>query len=150
MTEYLNATDGVWHFIEPFVFADGTASPPALLRDPADQNYLGDGVRIAGLTLASISFLVIISSALWVWIYRHHSLVLAGQPIFLLALCGGCLMEAVAIVLISFDESHGWTVEALTGICKALPWFIVLGHIVTYNMLFTKVNVNASLVYHVY
>ena len=70
MTEYLNYTDGEWYHIEPFVYADGTTSPPALLRDPADQNYLSDGVRIAGLTLAAISFFVIILLVLFILCFR--------------------------------------------------------------------------------
>ena len=139
-TEYRNATDGEWYKVQPFIYADGTTSPPQLLRDPADQNHLSDGIRIAGLTLASIAFFAIVSSAIWIIIYRHHTVLIASQPLFLFAMCGGSMLETIAIVLLSFDEARGWSVATLSGICIAVPWFVVLGHIVTYNMLFTKVR----------
>lgn len=133
-----NATDGQWYEVEPFIYAGGATSPPELLRDPANQNYLSKSVRAAGLTLMGIALLAIVLSCGWVAVNRHHSIVVASQPIFLYFLCAGSTLTSLAILCLSFDESHGLTAKQLTRNCKTVPWLIALGHIWTYNCLFTK------------
>lgn len=133
-----NATDGQWYEIEPFIYAGGATSPPELLRDPANQNYLSKSARAAGLTLMGLALLAIVLSCGWVAVHRHHSTVVASQPIFLYFLCMGCALTSLAILFLSFDESHGLSQQQLTRNCKTVPWLITLGHIWTYNCLFTK------------
>lgn len=54
-------------------------SPPALLRSIPEQNYLDRGVRIFGLTLCGIALFATLGSAVWVFLYRHHNVVIAAQ-----------------------------------------------------------------------
>ena len=139
-TEYYDPVKGQWVSINPFVYADGRTSPPDLLRDPANQNYLHRGVRTAGLTLMSTALIAAISSVVWVVVFRHHSLVLASQPPFLCLFCAGCALTALAIIPLSFDESYGWSEEQLSRACLSVPWLVIMGHIFCYNALFTKVR----------
>jgi hypothetical protein len=40
----------------------------------------------------------------------------------------------------SFDESYGWTEDMLSAGCTALPWLLVIGHVMQYMALFAKVS----------
>ena len=124
--------------IHPYYFADGTTTPPALLRTTPEQNYLGKGVQVTGLVLASIALCLILVSALWVFWYRNHTVVIAAQPPFLYVLCLGSILMTLVIFLSSFDEGSGWTDVMLDRTCTAVPWLLSLGHIVTNSALFTK------------
>ena len=139
VTEYHDPVKGEWVSINRFVYADTTTSPPSLLRDPANQNYLSEDVRAAGLTLMSTALIAAIVSALWVVYYRHDAIVLASQPPFLYLFCIGCALTASAIIPSSFDESYGWNESQLSNACLSIPWLVIMGHIFCYNALFTKV-----------
>lgn len=128
-----------WYTIDPYYFSDGTLNPPALLRTTPEQNYLTDGVRSMGLSLASIAMLVILISVAWVFFYRNHSVVIAAQPPFLYVLCLGSVLTTSSIYISSFDEGTGWDDAMLDRACITIPWLLSLGHIVTYSALFTKV-----------
>ena len=123
----------------PFFFSDGTTSPPALLRALPPQNYLSPQARAAGLSLMGMAIAVVFFSAVWVAWYRHHRVVVAGQPIFLYLICLGSIVLSLLILLFSFDESYGWTDDMLDKACVALPWFDSLGQLLVYGSLFTKV-----------
>lgn len=145
MTEFRDATTQQWQKVNPFVYADGSTSPPQLLRNPADQNYLSDGVRAAGFTLAGTAYFCVLLSLLWLFAYRHHTVVIASQPFFLMLMCIPCALITTVIVLKAFDESHGWSEQQLTSACIAVPWLVPIGIIVPYNCLFCKVHTFAFL-----
>jgi hypothetical protein len=115
-----------WVDVNATVFADGSTQPPKLLRDDPEQNFLSTPTRTAGLALLTVALAFAAISACWVMMYRHHQVVLAGQPPFLLILCLGSATVASAIFPLSFDESHGWTEEELAKACCAMPWLICL------------------------
>ena len=147
MTEFRNASTQQWQQVNPFVYADGSTNPPELLRDPAEQNYLSDGVRAAGFSLAGIAYLCILSSLLWLFAYRHHTVIMASQPVFLVIMCIACTFITTTIVISAFDESHGWSEQQLSGICIAVPWLVPIGIIVPYNCLFCKVRSAESITF---
>lgn len=139
VSDVLDPKTGEWYTFAPYYFSDGTLNPPALLRTTPEQNYLTDGVRSMGLSLASIAMLVILISVTWVFFYRSHSVVIAAQPPFLYVLCLGSLLTTSSIYISSFDEGTGWDDAMLDRACITIPWLLSLGHIVTYSALFTKV-----------
>lgn len=147
MSEFRNATTQQWQLVNPFVYADGTTNPPRLLRDPAEPNYLSDGVRAAGFSLAGISYFCIISSLVWLFAYRHHTVVIASQPFFLMIMCIACTFITTSIVISAFDESHGWSEQQLSVACLAVPWLVPVGIIVPYNCLFCKVRCACSIMF---
>jgi hypothetical protein len=105
------------------VYRDGSTSPPILLRDPPNSNYLDRDARIFGLTFFSVISLIIIGTTIWIVVNRGHAVLRAAQPHFLLPVCLGAQLEAVCIVFISFDESYGTSEETLSRLCVAIPWY---------------------------
>jgi hypothetical protein len=132
---YMNRT---WVKVLQFMYADGSASPPKLLRDFPNQNYLAKSVVIFGFTLMAVALFAALISAVYVFTYTHHRIIQAAQPVFLYILCLGSAIAASAIVPISFDEGNGWTISALSKACMATPWLISLGVIMIYGALFGK------------
>lgn len=145
MTDILRRTNvsdvfGSWSELKPFLFANGSPNPPELLRDIPEQNYLDTGVRIFGLTLMSIALFTIVVSVIFVYACRKSRVVKASQPVFLYLLAFGSLLQTLSIVLLSYDESYGWTAEMLGKACTAMPWLLMMGHIFNYSALFSKVK----------
>jgi len=115
---------GVWNELEPFVYRDGSTTPPFLLRDTPDQNYLPSGLRVLGFTLMGIALIACVVSVVWIYINREHRVLRAAQPHFLYLLVVGALICSLAILTISFDESYGWSTEQLSMACMATPWLL--------------------------
>lgn len=132
---YIN---GTWTKFVDFVYADGTTEPPALLRDTPEQNYLNSGIRGFGLASMGIVMALATATILWVYVNREHRILRAAQPQFLYILAFGSIVSVSTVLVISFDESYGWSERALGRACMALPWLLSLGHIITYGALFAK------------
>jgi CheY-like chemotaxis protein len=115
-----------WMSLEPFYFRDGRTVSPSLLRDQPEQNYLSNGLRITGFVLLGIVWTFALASVIWVFSNRQHRVLKASQPFFLYILAFGAIIEASAIIPISFDESHGWNADQLGSACMAIPWYVVL------------------------
>ena len=137
--EQFNPQTDEWIHISSFVYADGTHSPPALLRDEPEMNYTDPAIRSTGLALMTVGLLLMVLSVIWVFWHRNHSVVVAAQPAFLYSLCFGAAMVVLAIWVTSYDESFGWTEEMLSKSCVAGVWVDSLGHMITFSALFTKV-----------
>mmetsp|Transcript_15169 Transcript_15169/g.26287 ORF Transcript_15169/g.26287 Transcript_15169/m.26287 type:complete len:514 (+) Transcript_15169:1-1542(+) len=127
-----------WTSIQDFVFRNNQTIAPELLRDEGYHNYLEDGLQILGLTLFSITALMCLASAIWIIINRNHAVLRAAQPQFLLPICLGSLLQASCLLMISFDESDGLSVETLSRLCVAIPWCFIMGSNITYCALFGK------------
>jgi 7 transmembrane sweet-taste receptor of 3 GCPR len=121
-----------------FLFFDGTAAEPMPLRDAFDENYLSRGIQVTGLILAGVAVIGAISSGCWGYIYRAHKLVRANQPEFLYLLCFGAALIATSSIFVAFDESDGFSEEQLSAMCSAFPWFFVIGYLLMYCALFSK------------
>jgi hypothetical protein len=145
-TRHLVATyDGVdkkWIPVEgeEFIFYDGTANEPAPLRDTVEWNYLSKNVQILGFTLVGVSLFIILVSMIWVFVRRKERIVTASQPEFLYLLCCGAALQAISLICISFDESYGWTENKLSIACSFSLWFFVIGYLVQYCAIFSKVS----------
>jgi len=132
----------------PFLFADGTPTPPKLLRDIPEQNYLGSGVRITGLALMTVSLICSVAFTLMVYVYREKALIKSNQPFFLYVLLMGTFVMAFSILFLSFDEStlgvKAEEVQAaeepgfLDVACTVFPWFLCVGYVLIYSALFMK------------
>lgn len=130
--------DGAWKSIATNIYRDGRTVPPDLLRDLPDQNYLPKSIRIAGLTMMGIGICLSISMALWVFVKKNTRVIQASQPFFLYLICLGCAIECASVWIISFDENSGWTETRLDRACATAPWFYIVGHILIYGSLSTK------------
>lgn len=129
----------------PFLFRDGSITPPVLLRDPTDQNYLSPGLRYAGISLMVLSLACCLAFGVWVFVYRERRIVKAAQPQFLYLLIFGAALSSLSIFGISTDENWGYTADQLGRHCMGIVWLASVGHIVTYGALFTKVGLDRVL-----
>jgi hypothetical protein len=140
LAHFLVPSHSVWANRSTFYYADGTEHPPELLRDEPEQNYLKPSVRIIGFVLLGIAWSICLGNCIWVAANRRHRVLKASQPLFLYQLALGSAIVVSAILPLSFDESYGWSVERLASACTSLPWLIVIGHVLQYMALFTKVS----------
>jgi hypothetical protein len=131
---------GAWRDVEDteFLFFDGTATAPLPKRTVADANYLSSSVRIIGFCLVGLSLSFSLGTAAWVYFQRKSRLVTASQPEFLYLLCFGAALVATSLVFLSFDERQGFSNKKLSSMCSAFPWFFVIGYMVMYAALFSK------------
>jgi len=114
---------------------------PQPLREIFENNYLSSGARIAGFVLFGISTAIGVGGLVWVGYKRKSQVVKAAQPEFLGVLCIGSIITSFAILTLSFDESYGWSEKQLSGACMATPFLFVLGYIIAYTALFSKVSI---------
>jgi hypothetical protein len=136
--ESRNPKTGAWVRVAPFIYADGTTDPPELLRDVPELNYFSKGIRAVCLSLVAVALVCVLLSALWVFVYRQHSVVIAAQPVFLYVICFGSAMMALCPLVSSYDESNGWDTDKLGRACVANVWLDSLGHMIVYSAIFTK------------
>jgi hypothetical protein len=134
-----------WKQYHPFIFRSGLTTPPRLLRTEPDQNYLSRTSHIIGLFLMSLAMFACVVSAVWLLVNRNERIVRSSQPYFMCLICFGAFVESLAILPISFDESYGWSPEALDAACASVPWFVAMGHLHIYGSLFSKVCPNIDL-----
>ncbi|CAB9524896.1 Gamma-aminobutyric acid (GABA) B receptor [Seminavis robusta] len=119
-------------------FLGGSDSPPELLRETPNQNYITPAARTFGLVLFAVSLAIVGISFIWIVLNRHHAVTVAAQPPFLYALCFASGMLSFCILLSSFDESGGFDEATLDRNCVAWAWLNELGRIGTYTAIFTK------------
>lgn len=119
------------------IFANGESTPPAILRDVPVQ-YLQTWVRIFGLTATGIALLAAASGAAWVYWNRNHRILQAAQPQFLYVICAGTSLMVASIIPMSFDERQGWSQQNLDLACATLPWLVIVGSIMVFGALFSK------------
>ena len=131
---------GAWANVDgtQFLFFDGSPDEPLPKMEIRDPHYLSKSIQTTGFFLVSLALFLCISTGLWVYRNRESRLVKAGQPEFMYLLCiGGCFVAA-SLLFLSFDESDGMSEKQLSSMCAAFPWFFVLGYLVMYSAVFSK------------
>lgn len=111
------------------------------LRETEDWNYLSNGFRIVGFALMGVSLANILLCALWIAAFSKERIVTAAQPQFLYLICFGAMIQAISLLFHSFDESYNWTDSQLDFACAAFPWFFVMGYLIQYCAVFSKVRI---------
>ena len=120
------------------VYRDGTTDEPDDYREYVNENFLSTGVRIMGLFLMSIAWLLAFAALIALQIFTKDAVVQRAQPFFLKMLCYGSIIMSSAIFTLSWDEGAGWSDTQLDVACALTPWFFFVGQIVTFCALFTK------------
>lgn len=127
-----------WSLVKMFVYRDGSASAPTVLRQINVQNFLSEWVHLVGLTLFASAFFIAVSCAICVWWLSNDSVMRTGQPPSLYLLCFGSVMMSGAIFTLSWDESYGWSQLQLDIACTLTPWFFFVGYLLVFSSLCTK------------
>jgi len=131
--------NGTWYSVKaPFVFNDGSTTPPADLPPiTVDQNHLSKGFRAVGGILCAI--IVCMSIVFGVWTYRNRAVqvIRASQPIFLYIIAIGTLLMGISIIPLSVDRGAS-NEQGASIACMAVPWFITFGFSLIFSALFTK------------
>ena len=129
---------GTWRELEPFVYADGSATPLDDLPDVGlDPNYLGSGWRVSGWAMCGLTIILALTFASWTRTKSDNHIVTASQPFFLYLICFGIVIFASSIIPLGFDEEIA-TADGCTIACNGFIWLISIGFCVTFSALFTK------------
>lgn len=134
-TNYYN--DNGWETVEgnPFVFADGSTTPPDDLPPvDMDLNLIGEGGQIVGYSLMGVVMFCAVSSLVWMIWYRNMAVVRQSQPVFLFMVSLGTFVMSSTILPLSLEEP----VENLDTACMASPWVYLSGAVVAFSALFAK------------
>lgn len=130
--------DGKWTSLRPYIFNDGsTTAPYDLPLLVVDRNYVGTGMRVAGLVMAGLIILASAIFAFWTRYYRNSRVVKASQPFFLNIICFGTLLMGSAIIPLSFDEEIV-SKQSCSAACMAVPWLLSVGFAFSFAALFSK------------
>ena len=124
---------------DPLYF-DGTINEPMPVRRTEDFNYLSNGFRTLGFVLMGVSLANILICAMWILVHSKERLITAAQPQFLYLICFGAAVQAISLLFHSFDESYDWSDSQLDFACSAFPWFFVMGYLIQYCAVFSKVS----------
>ena len=84
------------------------------VRDEEELNQI-DRIRPAGLTFMAIAMALSLFFAAWTAKNQNQRVLKAGQPHFLLLICGGTFIMAASIIPLSIDDS----IASVEGCSKA-------------------------------
>jgi len=131
--------NGTWIEERTMTFNDGTnIAPKSLPEDPIDYNYIGTGLRVAGLVMAGIIILLSLSFSIWTFAHRKSRVVRASQGIFLHLICFGTFLLGTSLIVESFDDEIVSS-SFLNVSCMLSIWLASLGWCCAFCALFTKV-----------
>ena len=103
--------------------------------DDAELNGVGSDAVLAGLVLASMCVSLAVFFAAWVFRHRNAPAVRAMQPIFLIMLCFGTMLENLAIIFKGRDDTNS---NDANNACMADVWLTSMGDTFIYSALFSK------------
>ena len=111
-----------WQELTPMIFNDGTSTiQPGLPEITIDYNYIGTGLRAAGLVMCSIVLAMCVGFGGFTVYYRNSRTIKASQPIFLLLLISGIFLMALSIIPLSFDDEIA-SEQGCSIACMSVPW----------------------------
>lgn len=104
-----------------------TASFDIFVRvDPEPQLNRPGSIRIVGFSLMGVAVFTAFSFAIWVHLNRNHAFVKSMQPFFLISLCAGISIIALAIAPLS-AEDYAVPDPGRNPSCMATPWLLSMG-----------------------
>ncbi|CAB9506192.1 Gamma-aminobutyric acid (GABA) B receptor [Seminavis robusta] len=110
-----------------FVYSSNSTIAPQVFPTMTNHNYnlIPLGLQILGLVLGAI--VILLSTVFFAWTVRNRNkfVVTCSQPIFLLQLCSGTIVMALAIVPLSFQGEE--SSPRLNMACMSVPWLFFLG-----------------------
>lgn len=136
----LNFENNGWVQIpgNPFIFPDGTETPPASLPEiDFNFNFIGKTARASGYALMAFAMASSILSLLWLVYYSDEPVVNSSQPLCLTMVSAGAFIMASTIIPLSMEEAIV-NESGLDKACMAAPWLYVLGTCVALSALLAK------------
>lgn len=104
---------------------------------PSTDFYIGWGARRIMWILASLSCLLSVCFALWVFTYQDERVIRASQPVFLYLICAGTFVMALSVFTLGIEDDIAS--EKLTSItCMASYYLFSLGFTAVISVLFSK------------
>ena len=130
--------NGAWKPVAQFLY--NGVSEVAPLDSPVpdtDYNYLGTGLRAAGLTLCAIALAASLGWMIWTKHFEKEKVVKASQPIFLGIICAGTALLAAAIIPMSVDDEVA-SPEGCSMACMSIPYLLCIGFTLVFAALLAK------------
>ena len=133
---------GLWEQMTEvlIVYRDGSVVAPLVSREILKTNYLSPWVRSIGLLLWALAWSFGLACMYLVWKFGNDPVVKRCQPFFMQMLCAGSIILATAIFTLSWDEGAGFADHQLDTLCMVTPWFFIVGQLMTFSALFTKLR----------
>jgi hypothetical protein len=131
---------GQWKELTPHLWNDGTSDiRPGLPDVSVDYNYIGTGLRAAGLVMCCIVLAMCVGFVSFTIYNRKSRTIKASQPIFLLLLIGGIFLMGLSIIPLSFDDEIA-SDEGCSIACMSVPWLLCTGFSVAFAALLCKLK----------
>lgn len=132
--------NGQWNELTPMIFNDGTSDiQPGLPEITLDRNYIGTGLRVAGLVMCGIVLALCIGLGAFTVYHRNTRTIKASQPIFLLLLIGGIFLMGASIIPLSFDDEIA-SDKGCSIACMSIPWLLCTGFSMSFAALSSKLR----------
>lgn len=122
---------------ESFLYSNNSTVAPISFQI-LDQHHLYLWVRVVGLVLFSVAWLLALAGAVAVWYLSEDEAVRLSQPVFQIMICVGSAISSTSIFTLSQDEGSGWGQDMLDTACTVTPWFFFMGQVVVFCAMFTK------------
>ena len=134
-----STNNSTWKYYgDDFIYSDGlTVKPPQIPGIDENMNLISNIMRASCLILCSISIATSIGFLIFTKKKWKTPVIRLAQPIFLILICVGTSLMAVAIVPLSMDDGVAGQI-ALDASCSLTQWFFSLGFTITFAALFSK------------
>lgn len=109
-----------------------------LLRDGAFETGVSRNLVVATIASACIGVLFVCVLFAFSFHYRHTIVFKAASPPFLYSILFGCSLLYVTIVLMSLDVTLSSSLSTLTYSCRALPFLLSFGFVLSVASLLVK------------
>ncbi|CAB9516312.1 acid type B receptor subunit 2 [Seminavis robusta] len=104
-----------------------------------DKNLIPTGLRATCYAMATINFLLIASSACWLYQHRRAAQIKVAQPLFLSLVLLGCMISTSTIFTFVQEDDSSAGVENVP-FCMLTPWLYSVGFSITFGSLFAKIR----------
>lgn len=120
------------------IFNDGTEHiMQDLPEQTVDYNYIGTGLRAAGLAMSALVVTMSVGFSGWTFVKVKTRIVKASQPIFLSFICFGTLLMGASMIPLSLDDEVV-SEQGASVACASFPWLLSLGWCISFSALFSK------------
>lgn len=149
-------TEGVCSCNNKDIFVSVGVGRGATCLQVPDEDYslIPSSVKAVGTTLLGIQCFMSLVTILWTWYFQKRRVLRISQPIFLIIISIGCILQATSIIPMSIQGKYRFVQDELTrelseepnddlalldGACMAVYWLYFMGFALSFSALFAKI-----------
>lgn len=119
-----------------------------------DYSLIPSSVKAVGTTLLGIQCFISLLTIVWTWYFQKRRVLRISQPVFLVIISIGCILQASSIIPMSIQGKYRFIQDELTrelsdepnddlalldGACMAVYWLYFMGFALSFSALFAKI-----------